>query len=308
MGMQTILGSGGIIGKEASYCLNEFSDQIRQVSRKPKQVNSTDQIFPADLKNESDVRAAVKGSKVVYLTVGLPYDTKTWKEVWPKIMTNTINACQEHHAKLVFFDNVYMYGKVEGFMTEDTPFNPCSKKGEVRAKIARQLTEEMDKGNVNALIARSADFYGPKASNTYVSPMLFDKLKSGQKPQLMITADAKHSFTYTPDAARAMAFLGNTEEAFGQVWHLPTDHHVLTMKEWVALASPYFESKSKYSILSPMMIKMASWFSPEVKESQEMLYQYKYDYLFDSSKFTDKYFGATSYGDGIKTIFNTQYK
>lgn len=306
--MQTILGSGGIIGHEASYCLSEFSDQIRQVSRKPRQVNSTDQIFPADLRNESDVRAAVKGSKVVYLTVGLPYDTQTWKESWPRIMTNTINACKEHGSKLVFFDNVFMYGKVDGLMTEDTPYNPCSKKGEIRATIARQLTEEMESGNIKALIARSADFYGPQAINTYMASMFFDKLKSGSKPQFMLTADTKHSFTYTPDAARAMAMLGNTEEAYGQVWHLPTDGNVLSLKEWVDLASPYFNRKSSYSILGPMMIKMASLFSPVVKESQEMLYQFKYDYIFDSSKFNNKYFRPTSYAAGIKTIYNTQYK
>lgn len=306
--MQTILGSGGIIGQEASYCLSEFSDQIRQVSRKPRQINTTDQIFPADLRNESEVRAAVKGSKIVYLTVGLPYDTKIWAETWPKIMSNTIKACQEHNSKLVFFDNVYMYGEVDGFMMESTPYNPCSKKGEIRAKIARQLTEEMDKGNVKALIARSADFYGPKAANTFINPMLFEKLKSGTKPQFMLAADKKHSFTYTPDAARAMAFLGNTEEAYGQVWHLPTDHNVLSMKEWAALAAPYFKRKANYSVLSPLMIKFASFFSPVVRESREMLYQFKYDYLFDSSKFTNKYFGATSYHDGVKTIYNTQYK
>lgn len=306
--MQTILGSGGIIGKEASYCISEFSNQIRQVSRKPKQVNASDQIFPADLRNESDVRAAVKGSQIVYLTVGLPYDTKTWKESWPKIMNNTIKACQEHNSKLVFFDNVYMYGKVDGLMTEDTPFNPCSKKGEIRAIIARQLTDEMEKGNINALIARSADFYGPQATNTYITPMLFDKLKSGSRPHFLLTADTKHSFTYTPDAARAMALLGNTEEAYGQVWHLPTDGDALTMAEWVDIVSTYFDKKPSYSILSPMMIKMASWFSPVIKESQEMLYQFKYDYKFDSSKFNKKYFSPTSYATGIKTIYNTQYK
>ena len=306
--MQTILGSGGIIGQEASYCLSEFSDQIRQVSRKPRQINATDQIFPADLRNESEVRAAVKGSNIVYLTAGLPYDTKIWAESWPKIMSNTIKACQEHNSKLVFFDNVYMYGKVDGFMSEETPFNPCSKKGEIRAKIARQLMEEMEKGNVKALIARSADFYGPKASNTYITPMLFEKLKSGNKPQIMLTAGKKHSFTYTPDAAKSMAFLGNTEEAYGQVWHLPTDHNALSMKEWTELASKYFGTRVDYSILSPWMIRMASWFSPVVRESQEMLYQFKYDYLFDSSKFTNTYFGATSYAEGIKTIYNTQYK
>ena len=306
--MQTILGSGGIIAQEASFCLSEHTDKIRQVSRYPKKVNDSDQIFPANLKSESEVRLAVKDSSIVYLTVGLPYDTKTWSEFWPLIMRNTITACKEHQAKLVFFDNVYMYGKVDGWMTEDTPFNPCSKKGEVRAQIAEMLLHEMKNGNIDAQIVRSADFYGPKASNTYIAPMVFDKLAKGKKPQLILTSESKHSFTFTPDAARAMVLLGNSDEAYGQTWHLPTDSKVLTGEEFVEISAEIFGVQNKYIILKSGMIKMASWFSPVIQETKEMLYQFKYDYLFDSSKFQKQFFEATSYQKGIAIIFNTQYK
>lgn len=306
--MQTILGSGGIISQEASFCLSEFSEKIRQVSRSPKKVNDTDQVFPANLKSESEVRQAVKGSDIVYLTVGLPYDSSIWQENWPIIMRNTINACKEHQAKLVFFDNVYMYGKVEGWMTEETPYNPCSKKGEVRAQIAQMLQDEMSKKNIKALIARSADFYGPKAANTYITPMIFDKLKNGKKPQLMISPDTKHSYTFTPDAARSMVLLGNTDEAYGQTWHLPTDKNALRGVELIELAAEIFNTKSHYSVLSPLMIKIAGWFSPVIKETQEMLYQFKYDYLFDSTKFNDRFFKPTSYRKGLEMIYHSQYK
>jgi len=306
--MQTILGSGGIIGVEASYCLSQFTNRIRQVSRKPKKVLETDQIFPADLCNESDVRAAVKGSEIVYLTIGLPYHTKIWQEYWPKIMRYTINACQEHGARLVFFDNVYMYGEVDGWMKESTPFNPCSKKGEVRAKIARLLLEEIKQGNIQALIARSADFYGPKASYTYLGPMIFDKLAKGKKPQLMLKADKKHSYTYTLDAARAMVALGNTKEAYGQTWHLPTYKPALTGAEFVEIAAREFKQSTKFSILTPMMIHLAALFSSIIRESKEMMYQFEHDYLFDSSKFEKLFFEATSYTEGIETIYRNQYQ
>lgn len=306
--MQTILGSGGIIGHEASFCLAEFTDKVRQVSRYPKKVNENDQVFPADLKVESEVRQAVKGSAVVYLTVGLPYDTDIWVKYWPIIMQNTINACKEHQSKLVFFDNVYMYGKVDGWMTEETPFNPCSKKGEVRAKVASMLLEEIKKGNINAQIARAADFYGPRAKNTYITPMVFDKLSKGKKPQLMLNAHTKHSYTFTPDAARSIVLLGNTEEAFGQTWHLPTDHNALSGADFVKTAAITFGANGQHTVLTPLMIKMASLFSPAIKETKEMLYQFKYDYLFDSSKFQKYFFDATSYQKGIDIVFKTQYK
>jgi hypothetical protein len=81
----------------------------------------------------------------VYLVAGLKYDTKTWQEQWPKVMRNTIDACKKHNSKLIFFDNVYAYGLVTGAMTEGTPFNPNSKKGEIRARIATMLLEEINK-------------------------------------------------------------------------------------------------------------------------------------------------------------------
>ena len=306
--MHTVLGSGGIIGKETSFSLSEYTSDIKQVSRNPKKVNDQDYIFPADLTKESDVRAAVKGSDVVYLTVGLPYVTKVWEENWPKIMTHTINACMEHQSKLVFLDNVYMYGQVDGWMTEQTSINPCSKKGEVRAKIARQLMDEVDKGNIKALIARAADFYGPEAHNTYILPMIFDKLARNKKPQLMISAHQKHSYTYTPDLGKALALLGQSDKAYGQVWHLPTHRDALTGAEFVKLVSEQFNKKPNYSVLNSSMLSIAGLFSPIVRETKEMRYQFKYDYLFDSSKFEEAFFAPTSYKDGVMEIFQLQYK
>ena len=117
--MQTILGSSGIIGIEVAKELHRsYTKDIRLVSRDPKKVNPTDQLFKADLLNRDQVMEAVKGSDVVYLTVGIQYNVRLWAEQWPVIMRNVIAACKEHKAKLVFFDNVYSYGKVDGRMPE----------------------------------------------------------------------------------------------------------------------------------------------------------------------------------------------
>src|ERR1035437_10014042 len=107
--MQTILGAGGVIGTELAKSLKEYTSQIRLVSRNPQKVNETDELLSADLLNFADVRKAVAGSSVVYLTAGLQYNAKFWKESWPKIMSNVISACKDSNAKLVFFDNIYMY-------------------------------------------------------------------------------------------------------------------------------------------------------------------------------------------------------
>jgi nucleoside-diphosphate-sugar epimerase len=216
-------------------------------------------------------------------------------------MRNVIDACKEHNARLVFFDNVYMYGKVNGWMTEETPMNPCSKKGEIRARIADMLLGEMRAGNVQALIARSADFYGPETPNSFFNEMVLKNLAKGKKAQLLVSATKRHSMTYTRDAGKATAILGRTPEAFQQIWHLPTDKNALTSEELTRIAAEAFGVKNQYTVLSRTMLRFIGLFNGVVKESVEMLYQNEDDYLFDSSKF-DNAFGVqpTSYADGIR--------
>ena len=119
---------------------------MRLVSRTPKRPPGDAETVSADISDLDATIAAVSGSSVVYLLVGLKYHTRTWRELWPRIMRNAIEACKRANAKLVFLDNVYIYGRVRGPMTEDTPFNPCSRKGEVRAKVATMLLEEIRAG------------------------------------------------------------------------------------------------------------------------------------------------------------------
>ena len=113
--MQTILGAGGDIGTLLAKALKSYTDTIRLVARNPQQVNGDDELFKADLLNGEEVRKAVQGSSVAYLTVGLAYDIRIWKAQWPVIMQNVIDACVEHQCRLVFFDNVYMYDKTFWF-------------------------------------------------------------------------------------------------------------------------------------------------------------------------------------------------
>src|SRR5579863_6299148 len=159
--MITILGAGGAIGNELAQVLAARNQPFRLVGRDPKATPGATETLAADLTDKDQTVRAVAGSSVVHLLVGLKYDHKLWQEVWPRVMNNTIEACKRVGAKLLFFDNVYMYGKVSGPMTEDTPFNPCSKKGEIRAKIATTLINEWKTGAVTGMIARAADFLGP---------------------------------------------------------------------------------------------------------------------------------------------------
>jgi nucleoside-diphosphate-sugar epimerase len=300
--MQTILGSGGVIGNNLAKALTAYTTSIKLVSRHPAKVNQTDILHSADLLDAGAISAAVNGSEIVYLVAGLPYKTSIWQKQWPAIMDNVIKACKESQSKLVFFDNVYAYGKVNGWMTEETPLNPCSNKGNVRAAIASQLMDEVKKGNLQAMIVRAADFYGPKTPLSFITVMILEKLAKGKKAQLMLNDNTRHSLTFTPDAGSATALLGNTTSAYNQVWHAPTDPGVITGKEFVELCAKELSIEPNYQVLKKWMMQMAGLFVPIIRETIEMLYQNESDFLFSSRKFEKAFpdFRYTTYNEGVK--------
>ena len=309
--MQTILGSGGAIGIELAKVLNEYSTDIRLVSRNPKKVNERDELFPADLLNPRDVREAVEGSSIVYVTVGFPYAYKTWKQSWPVFIKNVIDACLEFKSKLVFFDNIYMYdlNHLDG-MTEDTLIKPPSKKGVIRAEIADMIMDKVKEGKLTALIARSADFYGPGIKNTSVlTETVFNPLSKGKKANWMASLNFKHSYPYTPDAGKATALLGNSEKAYNQVWHLPTAENPLTGREWIDTIANEMGVEPKYQVATKFIVNLLGLFNPIMREMPEMMYQYDRDYIFNSDKFTNQFaFEVTPYREGIREIVNSDYK
>jgi len=221
-------------------------------------------------------------------------------------MKVTIDACIKHKAKLIFFDNIYLYDiKTIGHMLEDSPINPPSKRGLVRKEIAEMLMNEVTVGNLTALIARAPDFYGPDNENSILIELVYKTLLRGKRPNWFIDATKKHSFIYTPDAAKATAILGNTPEAFNQVWHLPTDNNTLTGQEWIALFNKEMKTSKKVMVLSKFMLKLLGIFMPEMREMPEMMYQYDRDYIFDSSKFNNRFnFTPATYEMGVKQIVN----
>lgn len=302
--MQTILGSGGAIGVELAASLNEFTDQIRLVSRNPKKINQGDKTFQADLLDREQVERAVEGSDIVYLTAGLHYSAKIWEAQWPVVMHNVINACKKWGSKLVFFDNIYMYDPafLEN-MTEETPVNPCSRKGKVRAGLVKMIFDEVEAGNLQALIARSADFYGPSVKNSALQETVFKNLKAGKSAIWLGNPKFRHSYTYTPDAGYATALLGNTASAYNQVWHLPTAPNPLSGREWIKAFASQLEVPPKSFNIPNWMVATMGLFNPLMKELSEMMYQYDREYVFNSSKFEHHFsFRPTPYLEGIRSV------
>lgn len=302
MDTYTILGANGNIAKVISSELGSKGLHIRQVSRSPKAINTTDELVSADLTSADEVMNAVSGSVVVFLCAGINYSVADWRRDWPKIMRNTLDACIACGAKLVFFDNMYALDPSHvGHLTEETPMNPKSEKGKVRKQILEMLWTEVKGGKLTALVARAGDFYGPGANNSFLNELVINKMKAGKSPQWLYAGDKKHSFTYIPDAGKATAFLALQTDSWNQTWNLPTDSSYPSGQEITAILNQHMGTNKKLQVMPAWLVAVLGLFIPVLKEVKELKYQTAEDYCLDSSKIEKAYgLKATPISVGLK--------
>lgn len=307
--MQVILGANGQIGEElARELYRNFTSSIRIVSRTAKKVNETDEVFSADLLNLEEAIQAVKGAEIAYFTLGLPMDSDLWERTFPTILSNVIEACKINGAKLVFFDNTYMYPQDDKVLTEETPFSPLGRKGKVRKLMADMLQKEIGNNTLEVVICRAPEFYGPGKTQSITNSFIFDNIQKQKRLIVPISSKKRRSLIWTPDASRATALIGNTPTAYGQTWHLPVDETHPTYRELIDLTSNVYDKTFRYFVLPKVFFKIAAWFNPKVKELLELLPRYAYDNIFDDSKFKNHFpnFQVTTYKEGIEQIKKEQ--
>lgn len=193
-------------------------------------------------------------------------------------------------------------------MTEKTAFAPVGRKGRVRRKMAEMVLKKIESGELEPVICRAPEFYGPGKTQSITNTLIFNNIKEGKKLKVPLSVNKKRSLIWTPDASRATALIGNTPDAFDQTWHLPVDKSHPTYKEFIRMASGIYSRDLKYSIVPKLMFKIGSFFNKSVKELLELLTRYKHDNIFDGSKFRKKFsdFQVTSYKQGISIIKDEQ--
>jgi nucleoside-diphosphate-sugar epimerase len=274
-----VLGGNGVAGSETVRALLERGETVDSVGRQPCDVDGARSVV-ADLLVAADVSRALSGAAVSYLTAGVPYSTRVWAEQWPTILRNTIDAALENGTHLVYLDNVYAYGAVDGPMTEQTPVRPTSEKGRIRAAALRTLDDAVARG-LAVTIGRSADFYGPRATTSVFNSFALAPIAAGKAATWLFDADQPHSLSYTPDIGRALAVLGTDPEARGRTWHLPTAP-ALTGRQYVDIAS---DSSARTKVMGRTMMRIGALFNGSAREALELEYQNSQPYLFDSTLF-----------------------
>jgi nucleoside-diphosphate-sugar epimerase len=288
--LNVVLGATGGVGQTLVQALATQGAQVRAVNRSGRaSLPASVEIMAADLTNRESTLAACQGATIVYHCAGIPYNQ--WTTYMPVMLDNVISAVRATGATLVYIDNNYMYAPTSQPLTEESLQAPVSRKGKLRKHLAETILTAHAQGQIRATIGRTPDFYGPGVRTSAVGEQFFTAVVAGKRVPWLGKLDVSHALAFVEDTAQDLLILGRHEQAVGQVWHLPTAQE-LTGRQYIAMASEAAGVLAKPLVVSGLLLRVLGLANPVLRESVEMLYEFKEPLLFDGSKFTSA-FGGT---------------
>lgn len=284
--LHVIFGSGPL-GRWTASNLLQMGKTIRMINRSGRMLDPLPgvEVIASDAYDAQRNIEITREAAAIYQFAQPPYHE--WVAKFPALQGAILQAAIRNAAKLVVADNLYMYGAFSGILVEDAPVRPVSRKGRVRAEMAREIQEAQAAGKVRAAVGRASDFFGPY--DTALTGYTFQPVVRGRAANLVGRADQPHSFTYVPDFGRLLAALGTREEALGQVWFAPTNPP-LTQAELIGLAEEALRHPVKKTVGSAWLLRLLGLFNRDVAEMTEMIYEWDRPFVIDSSK-AEKAFG-----------------
>jgi nucleoside-diphosphate-sugar epimerase len=242
-----------------------------------------------DVLDSGEVQEAIKAASQIVVAIGFPYVGHVWRKIWPHAMENLIAACEVNGARMVFVDNLYMYGPQHEPLREDMPLTDYGAKPTVRAEVSRLWMTASKNQQVRVAALRAPDFYGPGVAQSHLGEMAFGALAIGKRAFLIAPPDTPHDFAYVPDIARAVvSLLDAPDDVFGQSWHVPCAP-IKTPRKILDLGAKALDVKLRINSLPLWLLPAIGVVSPLIREISEMRFQWDRPYQVDARKFANRF-------------------
>jgi nucleoside-diphosphate-sugar epimerase len=144
--LHVVFGATGDSGSAVIRELLRQGKRVRAVNRSGKaSLPATVEVVQADAADPASARTAARGATVIYHCAGVPLPQ--WTTHLLPILDGILEAAAANEAKLVVVDNVYLYGKITGPVTESLPTQPLGPIGRLRADMTEILLQAHQRGD-----------------------------------------------------------------------------------------------------------------------------------------------------------------
>lgn len=287
-GPRVIFGTGPL-GLSVARQLVSKGRQVRLVSRHGKaEAPAGAEVVGGDATDPTFTRSVCRGASVVFHCAVGPYHR--WPQTLPPLMAGIIEGAASAGARLVYGDNLYMYGPPPGPLREDLPYRPGGPNARVRVEVATALMDAHLAGRVRATIGRASDFYGPHARQSTVGDGVFARALAGKPARVLGNPDLPHTYTFIDDFGRGLITLSEHEEALGKAWHVPSAE-TITTRQFVEMVFDQLGKPPRLQRAPKLAITALALFNPTLRAVTEVLYQAEQPWVVDHNKFASA-FGA----------------
>jgi nucleoside-diphosphate-sugar epimerase len=285
-GRIAIFGYGPVGRATAARLLAEGREVIIAQRRAPPDLPEGAAFAPCDALDRGAVIKAASGAEQLVVAIGFPYSGVLWREVWPKAMANFVAACEATGARMVFIDDLYMYGPQTAPLVETMPLSDRGWKPAARSAVTRVWMAAAAAGQARIAALRAPDFYGPHVGASFLGDTSIGKLARGKPAVFIGSPDVLHDYAYVPDIARAATtLLTAPDTAFGKAWHVPCAGPTRTTRDILKIAAETLGVKLRISAMPAWMLGASGMFSPFLRELVEMRFQWDRPYRVDASRF-----------------------
>ncbi|MGD8896568.1 MAG: NAD(P)H-binding protein [Acidobacteriota bacterium] len=299
--LNVVFGCSGPVGVTLMEELMQRGRHVRGVCRSGRsEAPPGAEIVAGDAADAAAARRLAEGAEVVFACIGLPYPR--WREGWPPLVEGLLSAAEDK--RLIFADNLYAYGPVQRSLHEGLPPTTFGRKPALRARMTFTMLAAHRAGRTRVALVRASDLYGPRVRNSVLGERVFPAALEGRRAQLLADVDQPHAYTYVLDFARALARLGDEEQALGQIWHVP-NAPARTTREVVETVYRLAGNKPRIRVMPSWQLKTLALVSPLMRELKELEFQRDRPYLVEDRR-TREAFGIahTALEEGLATTLD----
>jgi nucleoside-diphosphate-sugar epimerase len=285
---ELLLGAGEIGRRLAARLVGEGRD-VTIVSRSGTPVEGA-RAVALDVTDAAALRSLAQSAGTVFLTTS-PSQYHRWPELWPPIIDSVLGASRG--ANLVLMGNLYAYGRADMPMTEHSAMAPVEAKGAVRQLVWERALAAHQRGEVQVVEVRAADYFGPGVGRTSVlGDRFFAPLLGGKVARVVADPAAPHSWSYLPDVVDTLATAARYRGEWGRAWHVPSDGPH-SFEEIVTTVNEHLGSTGRVDRYSGVTWDLLSSAVPFLRAVRESSYQFTEPFVIDATE-TERELGVAA--------------
>lgn len=268
-----VLGLNGHIGKALAEAFVANGWDVTGMARTDKHHLPGVRFVQGDSDSIEDMRRAIGDAEVVVNALNLPYHQ--WDKGRMEAQMGRVIAALGTTGRTVLFPgNIYNFSAADRRVTPDLPQRPQTPRGAIRVRVEQMFEAAAARGDIQAIILRAGDFYGPETRTDWFDLAMFREVARG-KVATMGTPGVGHSWAYLPDLARAFEALAAMRSTLSPFDRFHFAGHFVAPEQMRAAIERAAPVPAKVRPFPLWLLKVIGLFDPIMRETSKMDYLWR---------------------------------